>query len=85
MDIYVGNLPYSTDDEELHELAGRFGEVTRAVLIQGRETKRSCGFGFIPMPNDEEARKTIEELNGKEHGGRSLAANEARPRTPHND
>lgn len=88
MDIYVGNLPYSTDEEELSELAGQFGEVTRAVLIQDRETRRSRGFGFITMPNDNEARKAIEELNEKEHGGRTLVVNEARPReprTPRND
>ncbi len=78
--IYVGNLPYSMDRNELSELFAAFGEVSAARIVSDRETGRSKGFGFIEMPNDEEANRAIAELNGKEVGGRKLVVNEARPR-----
>ena len=80
MNIYVGNLSFRTDDEELHELFAEFGEVTSAKVIMDRETNRSRGFGFVEMANDAEGKAAIEALDGAEVGGRNLRVNEARPR-----
>ncbi len=80
MNIYVGNLPYSTDRDELREIFSAYGEVSAARIVNDRETGRSKGFGFVEMPNDDEARAAIENLNGKEIGGRKAVINEARPR-----
>lgn len=80
MNIYVGNLPYTTDDRELQAEFEQFGQVSRAQVIMDRETGRSKGFGFVEMPDDGEARQAIEELNGKQVGGRPLRVNEAQPR-----
>ncbi|MBA4039694.1 MAG: RNA-binding protein, partial [Planctomyces sp.] len=82
MNIYVGNLPYSTTDTELTEIFSQHGAVASSSIIIDRETGRSRGFGFVEMPNDEEARKAIEALNGAEMNGRPLQVNEARPREP---
>ncbi len=80
MNIYVGNLPYSTDRDELREIFAAYGEVTTARIVTDRETGRSKGFGFVEMPNDAEAKSAIDALNGKEIGGRKAVINEARPR-----
>lgn len=80
MNIYVGNLPYSFGRDELKEAFAAFGEVATARVVTDRETNRSKGFGFVEMPNDAEARKAIEALNGQELGGRKAVVNEARPR-----
>jgi len=80
MNIYVGNVSYSTDDARLVELFSPFGEVASARVISDRETGRSKGFGFVEMANDTEAAAAIEALNEKEVDGRSLRVNEARPR-----
>jgi len=80
MNIYVGNLSFRTDDEELHSVFSEFGEVTSAKVIMDRETNRSRGFGFVEMANDSEGNAAIEALNGADVGGRSLRVNEARPR-----
>lgn len=80
MNIYVGNLPYSIDRDELKGTFAAFGEVTTARIVTDRETNRSKGFGFVEMPNDAEARQAIEALNGQEIGGRKAVVNEARPR-----
>lgn len=82
MNIYIGNLPYSTDDGELREVFEAHGEVSSARVILDRDTGRSKGFGFVEMPNDEEAHKAIEALNGSPFGGRSIRVNEARERQP---
>ncbi|MDR0933295.1 MAG: RNA-binding protein, partial [Victivallales bacterium] len=66
MNIYVGNLPYSIDRDELKATFTAFGEVTSARIVTDRETNRSKGFGFVEMPNDAEARKAIDALNGQE-------------------
>ena len=79
MNIYVGNLPFSTTGGDLETLFGEYGEVESAAVITDRETGRSRGFGFVEMPNDAAA-QAIEELNGKDYGGRPLTVNEARPR-----
>ncbi len=80
MNIYVGNLPYSTTRDELNSLFSQFGEVSAARVVKDRETDRSKGFGFVEMPNAAEANKAIESVNGQEVGGRRLVVNEARPR-----
>lgn len=77
--LYIGGLPYSTTSDELKEHFSKAGEVTSATIITDRESGRSRGFGFVEMPNDEEAMKAIEEFNGKDFGGRTLIVNEARP------
>lgn len=80
MNIYAGNLPYSITNEELSDIFSEFGQVDRASVISDRESGRSKGFGFVEMPVDEEAKRAIEALNGKDFDGRSLNVNEARPR-----
>lgn len=80
MNIYVGNVSYSTDDARLVEVFSEFGEVASARIISDRETGRSKGFGFVEMPSDSEASAAIEALNEKEIDGRTLRVNEARPR-----
>lgn len=79
--IYIGNLPYDATEEQVVELFKPFGEVNRAALVKDRETGRPRGFGFVEMPSDQEARKAIEELSGKEFQGRPLTVNEARNRS----
>ena len=80
MNIYVGNLPYSTDRDELRAVFEQYGEVSSARVVADRETGRSRGYGFVEMPNAEQAQAAIEALNGKEIGGRKAVVNEARPR-----
>ena len=78
--LYVGNLPYSCSNAELETIFGAFGNVTSAQVIQDRDTGRSKGFGFVEMSDDNAARAAIQALNDKEHDGRRLAVNEAKPR-----
>ncbi|MDD3154748.1 MAG: RNA-binding protein [Victivallaceae bacterium] len=80
MNIYVGNLSYSMDNDELRKTFESFGEVASARIVSDRESGRSKGFGFVEMNNDEEAKHAIDELNGKELSGRKVVVNEARPR-----
>ncbi len=79
--LFVGGLPYATTDEELKTLFAQAGNVLSAQIVMDRMTGRSKGFGFVEMESDEEAQKAIEMLNGTDFGGRSLAVNEARPKT----
>ena len=78
--IYVGNLPYTTQDEDLNEAFSAFGEVESTIVIRDRETGRSRGFGFVEMSDDSSATAAIESLNGKNFQGRNLTVNEATPR-----
>jgi cold-inducible RNA-binding protein len=78
--LYVGNLTYEMTNANLEELFATFGTVRSAQVIQDRDTGRSKGFGFVEMADDNAARAAIEGLNEKEHNGRPLAVNEARPR-----
>jgi cold-inducible RNA-binding protein len=78
--LYVGNLSYATTGATLEQLFAEFGEVRSAQVIQDRETGRSKGFGFVEMSDDNAARAAIQGLNEKEHDGRKLTVNEARPR-----
>ncbi len=80
MNIYVGNLPYSTTDDDLREAFSSHGQVDDVRIIFDRYTERSKGFGFVDMPDDDEAKKAISELEGKEIEGRALRVNEARPK-----
>ena len=80
MNIYVGNLPYSVDRDELREIFAAYGEVSAARIVNDRETGRSKGFGFVEMADDAQARQAIEALNGSDIGGRNAVVNEARPR-----
>ena len=79
MNIYVGNLPYSTTREDLEALFGEFGAVQAARVVMDRESGRSKGFGFVEM-DDEAGKAAIEKLNCSEIGGRKAVVNEARPR-----
>ena len=80
MNIYVGNLPRSTNEDEVRALFADYGTVADVKLIKDRYTNELRGFGFIEMPEKEEALKAIQEVNGKELSGRSLVVNEAKPR-----
>ena len=80
--LYVGNLSYNTNQEQLQEMFEAYGEVVSANVITDRETGRSRGFGFVEMANEDEANAAINALNGQEVDGRSLTVNEARPRAP---
>ncbi len=80
MNIFVGNLSYRTDEQVLRQLFEAYGEVSSATVAQDRETGRSRGFGFVEMPDGTAATAAIEQLNGREVEGRTLAVNEARPR-----
>lgn len=80
MKIYVGNMPYAMTAEELQALFETFGVVEKAGLAMDRETNRPRGFGFVEMPEAEQANAAIAALNGSEQGGRRLVVNEARPR-----
>lgn len=78
--IYVGNLSYQTDENELRNIFAEHGEVSSANIITDRDSGRSKGFGFVEMPDAEAAKKAIEAVNGAELGGRNLRVNEARPK-----
>lgn len=80
MNLFVGNLAYETGDDELREAFEAYGAVSSAKVLQDRETGRSRGFGFVEMPNDDEARNAMENLNLQKLSGRAIQVNEARPR-----
>ncbi len=77
MNIFVGSLPFSLEEAELKGFFEEYGEVTSARIITDKFSGRSKGFGFIEMPNAEEAQKAIEELNGAEVDGRTIVVNES--------
>lgn len=78
--LFVGSLPWSVNDEQLAQIFAEAGTVDSARVITERETGRSKGFGFVEMATEEEAKKAIDTLNGKEIEGRAITVNEARPR-----
>lgn len=82
MNIYVGNLSYSTENADLEDLFSQYGEVVSARVITDRETGRARGFGFVEMADKEAGDKAIEALHDQEFMGRNLNVNEARPREP---
>jgi len=81
MNIYVGNLPNSVNENDLREVFQAFGEVSTASVIKDKFSGESRGFGFIEMPNKGEAEKAISMVNGKDLKGRTAKVNEAKPRT----
>ena len=80
MNIYLGNLSYSTTENAIRDLFEGYGQVTTAKIVTDKFTGSSRGFGFVEMPNEQEAQKAIAELNGKEFEGRKMVVNESRPR-----
>jgi RNA recognition motif-containing protein len=78
--LYVGNLAFQTTSEDLQELFAQAGTVESASVVEDRMTGRSRGFAFVEMSTPEEAAAAIEQMNGKEVGGRALKVNEAKPR-----
>ena len=81
--LYVGNLPFSVDEEQIRQLFGQNNRtVTEVKLITDRDTGRPRGFGFVEMGSSEDAQGAIDELNGHTLDGRPLTVNEARERTP---
>ncbi len=81
MNIYVGNISRTATEQDLKEAFEAFGAVSSAAIIKDKFSGESRGFGFVEMPNKEEADKAIAALNGKDVKGRNLTVNEARPRT----
>lgn len=79
--LFVGNLSYNVNDEQLAEMFASFGEVASAAVIIDRQTGRSKGFGFVEFNDDAAADAAVAEMNGKDEGGRPLTVNEARPKT----
>src|SRR3954468_18462410 len=80
MNIYVGNLSWGLKDQDLANMFAPFGEVSSAKIVMDKFTQRSKGFGFVEMPNDEQAQAAIAQLNGSEVEGRNLVVNESRPK-----
>lgn len=80
MNIYVGNLSWNLKDQDLTDLFTPYGEVASAKIVTDKFTQRSKGFGFVEMPNDEQAQAAIAQLNGSEVDGRNLVVNESRPK-----
>jgi RNA recognition motif-containing protein len=85
MNIYVGNLPYTVSEDEVREAFEAFGQVTSVSLIKDKMTGQMRGFGFVEMPNMDEAQAAIQNLNGRDFKNRSLVVNPARPREERGD
>ena len=80
--LYVGNLSYSVDSNQLSDLFSQVGSVDSANVIMDRDSGRSKGFGFIEMSSDSEAQAAIQKFNGVEMGGRAMNVSEAKPQAP---
>ena len=78
--IFVGNLSYQTTEDEIQSAFSAYGTVERVSIIRDRDSGQSRGFGFVEMPNAEEAERAIQNMNGRQMSGRALNVNEARPR-----
>jgi RNA recognition motif-containing protein len=79
--IYIGNLDFSTTDQDIRMLFEPFGAVDNINLIRDQFSGQPRGFGFVEMANDQEAERAIQELNGQQVGNRNITVNEARPKT----
>ena len=79
--LYVGNLSFNTTELELRDLFSQYGAITETKLVSDRETGRPRGFAFVEMGSEQEAKAAIDELNGRELGGRQLTVNEAQERS----
>jgi RNA recognition motif-containing protein len=80
--LYVGNLPYETDEAALQDLFAQAGTVDTIHVMRDRDTGRARGFAFVEMATEADAQNAINQLNEKPFGGRTLAVNEARPQAP---
>ncbi len=80
MNIYVGNLSFKVEEQELSKLFDEYGEVSSVKIITDKYSGRSKGFAFVVMENDDEAKNAINELNGTTVDSREIVVNEARPR-----
>ena len=80
MNIYVGNLDFKVNEDELENIFQEFGDVSSTKIITDKYSGRSKGFGFVTMDNDDDAKKAIEALNGSTHESRTIVVNEAKPR-----
>ena len=80
MNIYVSNLSFNVQDEDLREFFAPFGEVTSAKVIMDKMTNQSRGFGFVEMPDEAASKKAIAELDGTSVENRTIKVNEARPK-----
>jgi len=78
--IFVGNLSFNTNEDELRQIFEGYGQVDRVSILTDRDTGRSRGFGFVEMSSDEDGEKAITGLNGSQLGGRTINVNEARPK-----
>ena len=78
--LYVGNLGFSVSDADLQQLLSPHGNILSVQVIMDRDTGQSKGFGFVEMGSDQEASAAIAALDGKDHGGRAIKVNEAKPR-----
>jgi RNA recognition motif-containing protein len=85
MNIYVSNLSFNVADEDLHGFFAEYGEISSAKVIKDKFTGRSRGFGFVEMPNDEQAQKAIQELDGATVEGREISVTVAKPREERSD
>ena len=79
--IFVGNLSFNTNEDELRQIFEGYGQVDRVSILTDRDTGRSRGFGFVEMASDEDGEKAISALNGSQFGGRTINVNEARPKS----
>jgi cold-inducible RNA-binding protein len=79
--IFVGNLSFNTNEDELRQMFESYGQVDRVSIMTDRDTGRSRGFGFVEMASNEDGEKAITALNGSQVGGRTINVNEARPKT----
>ncbi len=77
--LFIGNLSWGVDNEELKRFFEEIGEVEEAVIVNDRDTGRSRGFGFVTYVNEEDAQKAVADLDGQELDGRDLVVNEAKP------
>ena len=80
--LYVGNLPFTANDEDLGAVFAQVGKVDSAKVIMDRDISRSKGFGFVEMSSDQEAVDAISRLNGVDYGGRPMTVSEAKPMAP---
>ena len=85
MNMYVSNLSFHTNDDELRKLFEEFGSVSSAKVITDRETGRSRGFGFVEMDSNDDAQNAMKQLHGKSIEGRAMSVSEAREKAPRND
>lgn len=80
MNLFIGNLPYDMEEDELRELFEEYGEISSVKIITDRDSGKSKGFGFVDMPDDQQAKKALDELDGAEIDGRSISVKKAEER-----